>query len=95
MVHFTESSRSGHSAPDRHPARCDAHGMTGNDYDDDFSEFISIGRLRRRLPVAAKIAFVTAALTMAVGASPMPPGASAFLIKCVSATGTWSICIGR
>jgi len=61
MVHFTESSRSGHSAPDRHPARCDAHGMTGNDYDDDFSEFISIGRLRRRLPVAAKIAFVTAA----------------------------------
>ena len=35
--------------------------MTGNDYDDDFSEFISIGRLRRRLPVAAKIAFVTAA----------------------------------
>jgi hypothetical protein len=76
-------------------ARCDAHGMMGKDYDDDFSEFGSIGRLRRRLPVAAKIAFVTAALTMAVGASPMPPGASAFLIKCVSTTGTSSIRIGR
>src|SRR6266480_5462186 len=46
-------------------ARCDAHGLMGKDYDDDLSEFVSIGRLRRRLPVAAKIAFVTAALTMA------------------------------
>ena len=64
-------------------------------YDDDFSEFGSNGRLRRRLPVAAKIALFTAALTMAVGASPMPPGASAFLIKCVSTVGTSSIRIGR
>src|SRR5258707_12296531 len=60
IVHFTESSRSGHSAP-------------GKDYDDDFSESVSIGSLRKRLPVAAKIALVTAALTMAVGASPTPP----------------------
>jgi len=41
-------------------ARGDAHGMTRKDYDDDFGEYVSIGRLRRRLPVAAKIAFVTA-----------------------------------
>jgi hypothetical protein len=57
------------------------HGLRGKDYDDDFSESVSIGRLRRRLPVAAKIALVTAALTMAVGASPMPPGVSAFLMR--------------
>jgi hypothetical protein len=70
-------------------------GMTGKDYDDDLSESVSIGGLRRRLPVAAKIALVTTALTMAVGASPMPPGASAFLIKCVSTSGTSLIRIGR
>src|SRR5215831_1578537 len=76
-------------------ARGDTHGMTRKDYSDDFSESVSIGRMRRRLPVAAKIALVTAALTMAVGASPMPPGASAFLIRCVSTIGTSSIRIGR
>jgi calcineurin-like phosphoesterase family protein len=37
---------------------------------------VSIGRLRTRLAVAAKIALATAALTAAVGASPMPPGSS-------------------
>jgi hypothetical protein len=36
--------------------------MTGKDYDDDFSGSVSIGRMRRRLPVAAKIAFVTAGI---------------------------------
>ena len=34
----------------------------------------SIGSVRMRLPVAAKIAFVTAGATAAVGASPRPPG---------------------
>src|SRR5262245_23146867 len=82
-------------APDRHPARCDTRGMTGKDYGNDFSESVSIGSFRTRYPVEAKIALVTAALTMAVGASPTPPGASAFLIKCVSTTGTSSIRIGR
>lgn len=96
VVHLAESSHSRQSAhgPSSR-ARCDARRMTGKDYDGDFSEFVSIGKLRRRLPVAAKIAFVTAALTMAVGASPMPPGASAFLIKCVSTTGTSSMRIGK
>ena len=79
----------------RNPSVGPLGSLTGTDYNDDFSEFVSIGRLRRRLPVAAKIALVTAALTMAVGASPTPPGASAFLIKCVSTTGTSSIRIGR
>ena len=35
---------------------------------------VSIGRVRMRLAVAAKIAFVTAGATTAVGASPKPPG---------------------
>jgi hypothetical protein len=60
-----------------------------------FNDAGSIGSIRTRYPVAAKIALVTAALTTDVGASPMPPGASAFLIRCVSITGTSSIRIGR
>ena len=38
-----------------------------------------IGNLRIRLPVAAKIAFATAGLTVAVGTSPTPPGGLAAL----------------
>src|SRR5712691_10718486 len=41
----------------------------------DLSKAVSIGSVRMRLPVAAKIALVTAGATAAVGASPMPPGA--------------------
>jgi hypothetical protein len=55
----------------------------------------SMGSVRIRLPVAAKIAFATAGPTAAVAASPMPPGASVLLIKCVSITGASSIRIGR
>ena len=36
------------------------------------------------MAVAAKIAFVTAGATTAVGASPKPPGASELLTRCVS-----------
>src|SRR6266404_50053 len=54
-----------------------------------------IGRVRILLPVAAKIAFATAGPTAAVGASPMPPGDSALLTRCVSITGTSPIRIGK
>jgi hypothetical protein len=40
-----------------------------------------------RLAVAAKIAFVTAGATAAVGASPKPPGGSEFLTRYVSTAG--------
>src|ERR1700757_120647 len=45
----------------------------------DFRCAISIGKLRMRLPVAAKIALVTAGVTQAQGASPNPAGASRLL----------------
>src|SRR2546430_17739827 len=61
----------------------------------NLSRLVSIGRIRKRLAVTAKIAFVTAGLTAAVGASPMPPGSSVLLIKCVSTTGASLIRIGR
>ena len=61
----------------------------------DFSRLVSIGRMRMRLAVAAKIAFVTAGATTAVGASPKPPGASELLTRCVSTTGASSIRSGR
>jgi len=61
----------------------------------DFSRLVSIGRMRIRLDVAAKIAFVTAGATTAVGASPKPPGASELLTRCVSTTGASSIRSGR
>src|ERR1700686_462337 len=61
----------------------------------NLSRLVSIGRVRMRLAVAAKIAFVTAGATTAVGASPKPPGASALLTRCVSTTGASSIRSGR
>src|ERR1700676_2287891 len=61
----------------------------------DFSRLVSIGRVRMRLAVAAKIAFVTAGATAAVGASPKPPGASELLTRYVSTTGVSSIRSGR
>jgi hypothetical protein len=54
-----------------------------------------IGSVRMRSPVAAKIAFVTAGATIAVPASPMPPGASVLLTRWVSTTGASFIRIGR
>src|SRR4030081_685766 len=54
----------------------------------------SIGSVRIRLPVAAKIAFATAGPTAAVAASPMPPGASELLTRCVSTTGASLMRIG-
>jgi len=47
----------------------------------------SIGRLRMRLPVAAKIAFVTAGAIGGVPGSPTPPGASPLGTRCTSMTG--------
>jgi hypothetical protein len=61
----------------------------------NLSRLVSIGRVRMRLAVAAKIAFVTAGATTAVGASPKPPGASELLTRCVSTTGASSIRSGR
>src|SRR6266404_4292107 len=62
---------------------------------ENLSRLVSIGRVRMRLAVAAKIAFVTAGATTAVGASPKPPGASELLTRCVSTTGASSIRSGR
>jgi hypothetical protein len=42
----------------------------------DFKTAGSTGSFRRRLPVAAKIALVTAGAIVAVPGSPIPPGAS-------------------
>jgi hypothetical protein len=61
----------------------------------NLSKLVSIGRVRMRLAVAAKIAFVTAGATTAVGASPKPPGASELLTRCVSTIGASSIRNGR
>jgi hypothetical protein len=47
----------------------------------NLSRLVSIGKVRMRLAVAAKIAFVTAGATTAVGASPKPPGASELLTR--------------
>src|SRR4030095_3437785 len=44
----------------------------------------SIGSFRTRLPVAAKTAFVTAATTQLVPASPIPPGGSALFTMLTS-----------
>ena len=44
----------------------------------DFNSAASIGSFRSRLPVAAKIALVTAGAIAEVPASPMPPGGSEF-----------------
>src|SRR6266436_1732522 len=61
----------------------------------DFNRRGSIGSVRMRLPVAANIAFVTAGVTIAHGASPNPPGASALLTMYVSMRGASYIRIGR
>ena len=47
----------------------------------------AIGRLRRRLPVAAKIALQIAGATSGTAASPMPPGASSLGSRCTSSCG--------
>ena len=60
----------------------------------DFNCAVSIGRERMRLPVAAKMALVTAGETIAVAASPKPPGASALLTIWVSTIGASLIRIG-
>jgi hypothetical protein len=41
-----------------------------------FNALVSIGSFRKRLPVAAKIALVTAGTMAEVPASPIPPGGS-------------------
>lgn len=48
---------------------------------------LPIGKSRRRLPVAAKIALQTAGATSDVDGSPMPPGASALSSRRTSMTG--------
>ena len=53
----------------------------------DLNKTVSIGSVRVRLPVAAKMALVTAGATAAVGASPKPPGDAALLTKYVSMCG--------
>ena len=53
----------------------------------DFNRLVSIGSVRMRLPVAAKMALVTAGATAAVGASPKPPGGAVLLTKYVSMCG--------
>jgi hypothetical protein len=49
--------------------QCSAHARC-------FNAVVSIGSFRKRLPVAAKIAFVTAGAMAEVPASPIPPGGS-------------------
>ena len=53
----------------------------------DLSWALSIGSFRTRLPVAAKIALVTAGITADVPGSPTPPGASVFLTRWTSIEG--------
>ncbi len=50
-------------------------------------EVRSIGSVRMRLPVAAKIAFVTAGATLGTPGSPRPPAASPESRMCTSTTG--------
>jgi hypothetical protein len=55
----------------------------------------STGSLRRRLPVAAKIALVTAAGITEVPHSPIPPGGSRLATMCTSIAGAASMRSGR
>ena len=55
-----------------------AQAPSPNRFYTDFSWLLSIGSLRKRLPVAAKIALVTAGTMAEVPASPIPPGGSVF-----------------
>src|SRR5215468_2285442 len=52
-----------------------------------FSTLLSIGILRRRFPVAAKIALAMAGTTPDVPVSPIPPGGSALLTRWTSIAG--------
>src|SRR4029078_6349378 len=54
----------------------EAHYLYIPAYGDCFSIATSTGILRRRLPVAAKIAFLTAGTIADVPVSPIPPGGS-------------------
>jgi hypothetical protein len=53
----------------------------------DLSSALSIGSFRRRLPVAAKIALVTAGTIAEVPGSPIPPGGSALCTMWTSMAG--------
>jgi hypothetical protein len=65
--------RAGHvSLPFRHLQRC----RRRSTHTGCFSTLASTGILRRRLPVAAKIALATAGTMAEVPHSPMPPGGS-------------------
>ena len=74
---------------------CDLHGFclrwsTGPRvaaYAGCFSALASTGNLRRRFPVAAKIALVTAGTIAEVPASPIPPGGSELLMMWTSMAG--------
>jgi hypothetical protein len=57
----------------------------------DCSNVESIGSFRRRLPVAAKIAFVIAGMTAEVPGSPIPPGEFVLWTMCTSTVGASSI----
>src|ERR1700730_17167964 len=52
-----------------------------------FNTAVSIGSFRRRLPVAAKTALVTAGTMAEVPASPIPPGGSELCTICTSIAG--------
>jgi len=54
---------------------------------DCFNEALSIGILRRRLPVAAKMALAIAGTIADVPVSPIPPGGSELLTMWTSMTG--------
>jgi hypothetical protein len=63
-------------------AQCEAPGGHA-----DFKTAVSTGSLRRRLPVAAKIALVTAGAIVAVPGSPIRPGASVLSTRKTSMAG--------
>jgi hypothetical protein len=54
---------------------------------DCFNTAASIGILRKRLPVAAKIALAMAGTIAEVPHSPIPPGTSRFSTMCTSTAG--------
>src|SRR6267378_1098788 len=53
----------------------------------NLSRLVSIGRIRKRFPVAAKIALVTAGTIAEVPGSPIPPGGSEFWMMWTSMAG--------
>src|SRR5882762_11495846 len=81
--HLGGAQRNGGGSETRHQTK-DPHGrhrrtsfMSGF----DFKRAGSIGSVRIRTPVAAKIAFVSAGAMADVGVSPTPPGASVLFTK--------------